>query len=227
MKKLTIVTVEDHHLTRVGIKSQIESDPNMQVVAEGSAGEEVIGLVKQHQPDILLLDLDMPQHKDGHNKAKFPAMATIRHLRETYPETAIMIISMNASHALVEGALSRGVEGYLLKDDALTMSLPTAIHSVVTGGLFFSPSLSSKMYASEDKHPDKVITKRQKEIILELVRDPELTYAQIGERLGMSEGSVKNRMTELNRRLNVTNKSSAIVECIKRGLIVIDGDEVY
>jgi DNA-binding NarL/FixJ family response regulator len=227
MKKLAIVTVEDHHLTRVGIKSQIESDPKMQVVAEGSAGEEVIGLVKKHQPDVLLLDLDMPQHKDSTSKAKFPAMATIRHLRETYPATAIMIISMNASHALVEGALSRGVQGYLLKDDALTMSLPTAIRSVVTGGIFFSPGLSSKMYAAEDKHSDKVITKRQKEIILEMVKDTELTYAQIGERLGMSEGSVKNRMTELNRRLNVTNRSSAIVQCIKRGLIVIDGDMVY
>jgi two-component system, NarL family, response regulator DegU len=223
-REITVVTVEDHHLTRLGIKSQIDGAPGMRVVAEGSAGEDVIGLVKTHRPDVLLLDLDMPQHKDGSSEARFPAMSVIRLLHEQYPETAIIIISMNASNALIEGALTRGVNGYLLKDDALTMSLPKAIQAVVAGGIFFSNSLSRRMYASEEEHGDGTITRRQKEILLQIIEDPDLSYAQIGERLGISEGSVKNRMSELNRRLNVSNRTAAIVQAIKRGLIVIESE---
>ena len=227
MNEITIVTVEDHHLTREGIKSQIESDPRLKVVAEGSTGGEVIHLVEKYHPDILLLDLDMPQHKDGSNKARFSANPVIKLLCKTFPETKIIIISMNVVETIVSGVFRRGARGYLLKDDFLTMSLPHAIHSVHAGGIFLSDSLRKMVSAADDRHTDKVVTKRQKQIILELIKNPELNYDEIGERLHITEGTVKNRMSELYSRLKVTNKTSAIIECIKQGIIVIDGDKVY
>ena len=223
-KEITVVTVDDHHLTREGIKSQINGATGMRVVGEGAVGESVLQLVEKHQPDVLLVDMNMPLTK-AQDSQKFRLVPTLKILHRRFPETAIIVISMYVSQSIVQATLARGVQGYLLKSDELTLMLPEAVRAVHRGGIYFSRSLTEGIEDSPYGHDEaKIVTKRQKQIILAIAEDPELSYAGHAANFGITEGALKNRLHEVYKRLGVSNITSCLIECIKRGIIKI-GDE--
>lgn len=221
-REVSVVSVDDHDITRQGIKSLINAEEGMVFLGEGAIGEEVIPLVQKHKPNVLLLDIDMPQSKTP-GTGKLHVLSTIKILRQRFPETAIIIISMHISHALIESALSSGIGGYLLKSDPLTIMLPAAIRAVSNGGIYFSKNLSGRMPIAGEEDSRNVITKRQKEIILAIVEQPGLPYSEHARNLGITEGALKNRLSEIYKRLGVDGGiRECLVECVRQGIIVLD-----
>jgi two-component system, NarL family, response regulator NreC len=221
-KVITVLSVDDHDITRQGIKSLIHAEEGMVFLGEGATGEEVIPLVEKYKPDVLLLDIQMPQSKNPAT-GKFQILPTIKVLRRRFPETALIVISMHISHALIESALSSGIGGYLLKSDPLTMMLPAAIRAVSNGGIYFSKNLSGRMQVAEEEGHKSAITKRQKEIMLAIAEQPGLPYVEHARNLGITEGALKNRLSEIYKRLGVDGgMRECLVECVKQGLIVLD-----
>ena len=215
---IRVLCVDDHPLIRQAIRYQIEQVEDLLLIAEGSTGDEVVTLVKKHRPDVLLLDIEMPQ-SDSTESERFQLIPSFRKLRQFYPETSIVIVSQHLSQALLEIGITRGVHGYLLKSDALTLSLPRAIHTVHQGGFYFSKGISERLFARDTVMKDGLITRRQKQILLAIVEQPNLTYAEHALRLGISEGTLKNRLSELFKRIGVKNITACLIEAIRTGVI--------
>lgn len=215
---ITVVCVDDHPLIRQAIRYQIENAEGLLFLAEGSVGDEVIELVRQHHPDVLLLDIEMPQSQTADSE-RFQLIPSIRKMRQFFQETSIIIVSQHLSQALLEVGITRGVNGYLLKSDALTLSLPRAIRTVHQGGFYFSKGISERLFARDTVMKDGLITRRQKQILLAIVEQPNLTYAEHAEQLGISEGTLKNRLSELFKRVGVKNITACLIEAIRTGLI--------
>jgi DNA-binding NarL/FixJ family response regulator len=134
---ITVVTLDDHYLIREGIRRMLDAHRDFELVGEGTTGAELYPLVAQYQPDIVLLDLGMPQTTQrAHTErlSEFSAFPVIARLRTEYPQTRIMIISQYGTRTLIESALEAGVKGYLLKSDALMQNLVEAIRMVQRGG---------------------------------------------------------------------------------------------
>ncbi len=216
MKSTTIITVDDVALIREGIRSLAEKTPNVDLVGEGEAGSEVIPLVQRYKPDILFLDLDMPEIK-GEKGRKFQVVSTIRVVKRIHPEISIVILSNYASHTMLEATISRGVSAYLLKSDPFSVSLPFAISAAKADGVYFSNGLREMISFDEDE----LLTKRQKQFIMLILEFPEATPDELGEAVGITGGSFKNALLRIYKKLGVSNKASCILECLKRGIISI------
>lgn len=221
MKSITVVSVDDHHLLRTGIRSHIEKDNGIVLVGEGNCGKDAYNLVEQYRPDVLLLDINMLEDANNPQAGQFQIVRAIRAIKRQSSHTAVIIVSGHISHTLVEVALSRGVQGYVLKSDELTNALAQGIRIVHAGGTYFSRILFDKMTESDSHIDGEIITARQKQIILAIAEQPNLSSTQHAANFGITDGALRNRLSELFKRLEVNNITACILECIKRGIITI------
>lgn len=227
MKPITVITLDDHYLVRQGIRSLLADKPDIKIVGEGSAGEHLPVLVQEHRPDVILLDIGMPQKEatalDDHLDNTFRVLPAIARLRNQHPAIQIVIVSQYESQAIIEGALDLGVRGYLLKDDALSLQLAEAIRTVSWGGLYFSPEIEKRLTRGGPRDSkDAVLTARQKEILQALANNPSLSHQQIAERLGISEHTLNNHLRKIYEQLEATNKLEALLNAMRMELISIE-----
>jgi DNA-binding NarL/FixJ family response regulator len=214
---IRIVIAEDHNLVRQGIRALLEQSGEIQVVAEAANGEAAVQLVKEHRPDIVVMDLSMPR-LDG-------TQAAARIIDLKLP-TQIIVLSMHADTTVVQQLLRLGVKGYLLKD-AVTAELMLAVHSVSQGKLFLSPTISDSVMTmllspsdNTAKTSAELLTPREREV-LQLVAEG-YTNNAIGEMLNISVKTVEKHRSNLMTKLEVNDLASLIRESIKLGLILLD-----
>jgi DNA-binding NarL/FixJ family response regulator len=214
---IRIVIAEDHNLVRQGIRALLEQSGEVQVVAEAANGETAVQLVKEHQPDVVVMDLSMPR-LDG-------AQAAERIIDLKLP-TQIIILSMHADTTIVQQLLRLGVKGYLLKD-AVTAELMLAVHSVSQGKLFLSPTISDSVMTmllspsdNTAKTSAELLTPREREV-LQLVAEGHTNNA-IGEILKISVKTVEKHRSNLMTKLEVNDLATLIRESIKLGLVLLD-----
>lgn len=139
---ITVISVDDHSLIRSAVRSVLEPNDNIDLVAEGSVGEHVLQLVEKHRPDILILDMGMPMTEDPQSDERFYPLPAVARLNREYPETAVIFLTHEASPLIIKSAIELGVRGYLLKSDNLSLSLQEAIEVVHRGGVYFSREIS-------------------------------------------------------------------------------------
>lgn len=220
--EITVVTIDDHHLIREGISSILNKNSNIKVVGEGWDGASLERLVKQHQPDIVLLDLEMPSDATQPESPSFSAFPAIAKVRKQFPNTRIIIISQHATHGLIEGALSTGVNGYLLKDDALSLHLIDAIQAVYLNGVYFSGEVTRNLIEVQAmKKKTTVLTERQEEILRTIAANPDWSYANHAETLGISEHTFSNHLRQIFDRLEVNNVTAALIKAIQLGIVSV------
>lgn len=213
---ITVVTIDDHPLIRQGIRHQLEADAGIQLVGEGSCGNDVLRLAEELRPNVMLLDIEMPQSADSYDK-DFKLMLTLPILQQRFPTMLVIIISQHLSQGLLRGALSRGVVGYLLKDDILTLEVNKAIRQVVEGRHYFSNGITVRL--AMNKHSKAELTPRQTDVLMSLVEYPNLSYAQHAEFLGINEGTFRNYLQELKRELNASTVLGCVVGAVQEGII--------
>ena len=214
---IRIVIAEDRNLVRQGIRALLEQSGEVQVVAEAATGEEAIQSVKEHQPDVIVMDLSMPR-LDGAQAAE--------RIIDMKLSTQIIILSMHADTTMVQQLLRRGVKGYLLKD-AVTEELMLAVHSVSQGKLFLSPTISDSvmnmLLSPADNTAESaagLLTPREREV-LQLVAEGHTNNAIAGI-LSISVKTVEKHRANLMTKLEVNDLASLIRESIKHGLILLD-----
>lgn len=210
-----VVVVDDHPLVRRGISETFAEEPGFKVVGEGASAAEAIALVAQKRPDLILLDVSMPG--DGVEAAAAIAKAQ--------PQTAIVMLSIREELATVRQALRAGALGYISKG----ISGPDLVHAarrILAGERYVSPELAARLIA-EGNHPGETsrspakaalrasLTKREREIF-ELVGEG-LSNQEIGDRIGLSENTVKHYMTPLLTKLGVRNRTEAALLARKTG----------
>lgn len=197
MSKIRVLLVDDHTILRVGLRSFLGYYDDIQVVGEASDGAAAVALVKELQPDVVLMDIAMP----GVN-----GIQATRLIREQYPETKVLILSQYKDPQYVLPLLRAGASGYILKD-ALGTDLLNALRGVARGETFLGPSIV-KVLAEEVRHPGEVkedtadtLTPRERQILRFIAQGQ--TNAQIAELLSISLNTVEWH------RANVMNKLGA------------------
>lgn len=219
--KIKVVTLDDQHLIREGIRRLMEQDKEMELVGEGSAGEDLPVLVARHQPDVILLDVNMPMQNgsDGKGENTFRAFPAIASLHKSHPQTLIVILSQYISVTLIEGAFELGVRGYILKDDIESLNLTDAIRTVLDGRYFISEAIKEEFIRSRNGRIADALTKRHKEIIRQMASNLNMTYGEHAAALGIKEQSLRNQLTTIFGILNVPNLASCIIKSMHEGII--------
>ena len=215
---IQVIALDDHYLIREGIRSILAEAQDIDLVAEGLAGEQLETLVAEHHPDIVLLDLEMPQNV-GSDAVPFQALSAVAQLRQHHPQTRVIILSQHATPALVEGAVTAEVGGYLLKDDELSLCLAEAIRTAHKGGLYLSSNVAHRL---RQISKSEILTERQQQIMRTIVAKPDLSYAAHAKKLGISEHTFSNHLRQIFERLGVSNITAAIVKAMRLGIVSVD-----
>lgn len=191
---------EDQALVRGALAALLGLEPDIDVVGEAQNGEEALELVKAHLPDVLVTDIEMP------GRSGLDVAAAIR---EAKLRTRVVIVTTFARGGYLRRALEAGVGGYLLKD-APAAQLADGIRRVAAGGRSIDPQLALESWAEPDP-----LTEREREVLR--LAGEGLSAAAIGDRLALSEGTVRNYLSEAIGKLGVTNRIEAARLARERG----------
>jgi len=211
-RPITVVLVDDHPVVRDGLRALIESFTGFEVVGEAGDGEAAVREVQLHRPDVAVMDVMMPR-VDG-------VEATRRIVRAS-PETAVLVLSMADADDVVFSAMQAGARGYLLKG-AAQEEIERALRAVVAGEAIFGPGVAARVLgvfsrgAASRKEAFPELTPREREV-LELVAQGRRNAA-IAAALGMAAKTVANHLSSIFAKLQVTDRSAAIVRARDEGL---------
>ena len=215
MKMIRILLADDHNIMRRGLRLLLEKHPGFEVVAEASDGRQAVERAEATKPDIVVLDIAMP------NMSGIEAAQRIRAL---LPQAAIIILSMHSDEGYVLRALKAGAKGYLLKDSAEN-DLIEAIKAVSQGKAFFSPEISKilaedyvrevKKRGAEDSY--ELLTSREREILHLLAEGK--SNKDIATSLNLSLYTVETHRRNLQDKLNLHSVAELILYAVRKGII--------
>ena len=213
--KSKIVIAEDQTIVRKGLRSLLESEENIEVVAEAGDGLETIRCVEQHAPDLVLLDLAMP---------KMSGLSALKDIKERFRDIRILVLTFHTSEEYILEAFGNGADGYCLKNDT-HRELVTAINSLLDGKTYISPSVSDKVLEGYLEGRQRLkketswesLTKREKEV-LKLVGES-YSSVEIGEMLNISPKTVDKHRSNIMNKLNLHSASALTAYAVGKGLV--------
>ncbi|TMN21361.1 response regulator transcription factor [Lentibacillus cibarius] len=225
-KQTKIVLIDDHKLFREGVKRILEFESSFNVVAEGEDGYGCADLVKEHNPDVVLMDINMPQ---------LNGVQATADLVKKFPDVKIIILSIHDDESYVTHALKTGAQGYLLKEMD-SEALIEAIKVVREGGSYLHPKVTHNLVKeyrrlAQDKvsgvaenpvsyyKPLHLLTSRECEV-LQLLADGKSNRA-VAETLYISEKTVKNHVSNILQKMNVNDRTQAVVSAIRKGWVEV------
>jgi DNA-binding NarL/FixJ family response regulator len=217
---IRVLLADDHKLLRQGLRTLLEEEPDITVVGEASNGRMARNLVRRLRPDVILMDVAMPD---------LNGIEAARQIRGLLPATRLLALSMHADKRFVAGMLKAGAAGYLLKDCDRS-ELLSAIRSVFAGGTYLSPEVAGSIVESyvrsprQDEpqaSPDIVLSVREREI-LQLVSEG-LSTKQIATRLGVSVKTVETHRKRVGQKLGLHSTAELTKYAIREGMTSLDG----
>ncbi|MBZ4317959.1 response regulator [Streptomyces huiliensis] len=207
VRKLRVLVVDDHTVMRAGVIALLASEPSIEIIGEAADGRQALDLVDRHRPDVALIDLRMPV-LDG--------VATTTEIAARHPETRVLILTTYDTDAEIERGVEAGAIGYLLKDTTRDQ-LVDAIHAASRGETVLAPRVAAKLVARLRQPAEVPLTARETDV-LNAVADG-LTNAEIGARLVIAEATVKTHLLRLFAKLDVNDRTRAVVVAMERGLL--------
>ena len=202
---ITVLLVDDHALVRRGFRRLLEDDSGIKVVGEGSNGEEAIRLMTELKPQVIVMDAAMPGTG---------GLEATRKILAKFPKAAILMLSMHSEETLVRQALNAGARGYVLKN-ALELDLAAAVKRVAAGEQVIDPALVKPDPLPGERN--RRLTPRELEV-LQLISEG-LVNREIGNRLFLSEETVKSHVRHLLAKLQARSRAHAVAVGFRRGLI--------
>lgn len=211
--KLRVLLADDHHLVRSGMRALLESFDGIEVVAEAADGWEAIDQAREHQPDLALVDIAMPE---------LNGLEALAELRQRVPKTKVIMLSMHAHEEYVLQALRQGASGYLLKDSA-PLELQLAVRAVERNETYLSPAISRQViddYLSrldQGDSPLDRLTRRQRQVVQQIAEG--YSTREIAERLNVSIKTIESHRANLMRRLEVRDVAAIVRFAVRYGLV--------
>ncbi|WP_018922015.1 response regulator transcription factor [Salsuginibacillus kocurii] len=228
--QVKLLLIDDHKLFREGVKRILAMEPGFDIVAEGDDGNEAATLVATYQPDVVLMDINMPEVN---------GVEATKEITAQFPGVKVLILSIHDDESYVTHVLKTGAAGYLLKEmdaDALI----EAVKVVSSGGAYIHPKVTHNLIKEyrrlatggdedsdneigykevEYRKPLHLLTRRECEV-LQLMTDG-YSNRMIGETLYISEKTVKNHVSNILQKMNVNDRTQAVVESIKKGYVIV------
>ncbi|CAM5385349.1 response regulator [Streptomyces pharetrae] len=204
---LRVVVVDDHTVMRAGVIALLGGEDGIEIVGEAGDGRAALELIARHDPDVALVDLRMPV-LDG--------VATTTEITARHPRTRVLILTTYDTDADIERGVEAGAIGYLLKDTTREQ-LVEAIRAAARGETVLAPRVAEKLVARMRRPVQDPLTARETDV-LDAVADG-LTNAEIGRRLVITEATVKTHLLRLFAKLDVNDRTRAVVVALERGLL--------
>jgi DNA-binding NarL/FixJ family response regulator len=200
---IRILCVDDHPLLREGIAALLENYEDMNLVAEASNGTEALKRFREYRPDITLMDLQMPV---------MTGIQAIQAIRGEFPEARIIVLTTHAGDVQISRALKAGARAYLLKG-LLRKELPETIRAVHAGQRRLSPEVAAEM---AEHATDAALTPREIEVLRHAASGN--SNKEIGERLSLTEETVKSHIRSILAKLGANDRAHAVAISMKRGI---------
>ena len=213
---IRIVLADDHALVRMGLRTLLQYMPEEQIVGEASNGTEALKVVEQYQPNIVIMDIAMPEL----NGIEVTARVT-----EKFPHVRVLILSMHKTEDYARRALRAGAAGYLLKDSD-TAEYQLAIHALAAGDSYLSLAIAKHLVSNFARNTDNAqdslarLTSRQREI-LQLIAEGR-SRQEIADKLNISVKTFDGIRAELMERLNINDTASLVRYAIQKGLVDLE-----
>ncbi|MDQ3507140.1 MAG: response regulator transcription factor [Actinomycetota bacterium] len=202
-----ILIADDHPVVRMGIRGMLDGEPDFEVVGEAENGGEAVEMVAKLRPDVVLMDLRMP-NMDG--------VAATEKITKDHPETRILVLTTYESDADILRAIETGATGYLLKDTPKE-DLFAAIRTVAKGESPFAPAVASRLMRRMRSPEEEALSAREIEV-LNLVAEG-ASNKRIAKELWIGETTVKSHLLHIYEKLGVADRTAAVTMALKRGII--------
>jgi DNA-binding NarL/FixJ family response regulator len=209
----SIVLADDHVIFRQGMKRLIDEIPGLEVVGEASDGIELLDVLRQSEPDMVVLDISMPNLR---------GIEATREIRALHPGVKILILTMHKNKEYLYHAISEGARGYLLKEDS-DLELFSAIETIRKGGVYVTRLLTGElaedmahMYKGDKEFPKEPLTTREREI-LKLIAEGN-SNKEIADLLFISIRTVENHRSKIMGKLNLSKTADLVRYAIQRGI---------
>jgi DNA-binding NarL/FixJ family response regulator len=209
-KKIRIVLADDHAVVRQGFGRILASEPDMEIVGEAATGHEAIALTEELQPDVVVMDVAMPE---------LNGIEATRRLAASVPRARVLALSMHKDSVYVREILRAGAKGYLLKD-AVDSDLLAAVRAVARGEGYLSPAVSEAVLSDYRKHvtdPVDLLTSREREV-LQMIAEGK-TNKEIATLLNLSVYTVDAHRGRVMEKLNLHTTGELVRFAMRKGLI--------
>jgi two-component system, NarL family, response regulator DegU len=210
---IRLMLVDDHRMLRQGLRRSLEEEA-FYVVGEASDGEEAVRLVPAAKPDVILMDVSMPD-MDG--------IEATRRIINNDPDQRIVMLTMHADKDLIDAAIKAGAVGYLTKDCS-TDEVIEAVKLAANGETALSPQLAKSMLTEVRKidekaarEEDRLVTKREEEV-LQLIADG-CSTPEVAQKLYISQKTVKNHLASIYEKLNARDRTQAVLLAVRMGIV--------
>ena len=212
MEKIRVMITDDHSLIREGLKQLLEFDGSIEVVGEASNGVECLEKLEKCNPEVLLLDINMPE-KNG--------IEVLKQMKVDDSKVRVLILTVHNEMDYLMKAVDIGVDGYILKDSE-SAELKKAIKAVRDGENYIQPSLipalnSQLLNRDTDKDKISLLTNRELEVLVQVANG--MFNKEIATNLNISERTVKNHISNIFKKIEVSDRTQAAVFAIKNNII--------
>jgi two-component system, NarL family, response regulator len=204
---IRILLADDHTVMRQGLSALLERQAGLTIIGEANNGQAAVELFRQHRPDILLTDIEMPL-MDG--------ITAVAAIRTEYPDARSLLLTMHAREGDILRGMRAGAMGYVLKDAPLD-TLLEAIHAVSAGRHWVAPVVGAKLAV---RMAGAELTARELDVLQQLAKGR--SNQQIATGLTMSEGTVKFHINHLLQKLGAADRTQAVLTALKRGFAYLD-----
>jgi DNA-binding NarL/FixJ family response regulator len=207
---MRILIVDDHPITRDGLRTALSLTDDVEVVGEAASGEEAIEVVEDSKPDVIFMDVRMP----GMN-----GIQATKVIRERHPETKVILFTVDESRASISEAIQAGVSGYLLKDVGVG-ELVNAARLAMQGKAVIHPSLTQAFIEEVrlvDRKPEAPLSPREIEILQQVAYGS--TTKEVADSLGISFHTVKTHLERIFEKLGANDRAQAVAIAIRQGLV--------
>ena len=210
--KTTVVIADDHTVVRQALRLLIDADDDLQVVAEAGDVPDAERLTRAHRPAVLVLDLNMPGGS---------SLEAITRLRESVPQTAIVVLTMQNDPAFARRALQAGASGLVLKE-AADEELLQAMRLAAAGDTYLNPRLGARLAAQppEPARPPDDLTEREVEVLRLIALGH--TNTEIGEQLFLSTRTVESHRAHIQQKLRRTTRAELVRYALEHGMVDLD-----
>ena len=215
--KIHVAIADDHAMVRQGLKQILELEDDIEVIAQASNGEEALDIARKEQPDVILMDINMP----GMN-----GLQAIKEIKDEKMPSKIIVLTIHEDREYLFKTLHMGAEGYVLKDaDPNVLNvLIEAIRSVNSGESYIQGNMTKELVKefkritlnNKEKRESSNLTSREKEV-LELIAEG-LINREIAKKLYISEKTVKNHVSNIFKKLNVSDRTQAAIYAYKNNI---------
>ncbi|HZS00738.1 MAG TPA: response regulator transcription factor [Chloroflexota bacterium] len=207
---IRLLVVDDHPVVRQGITAVLRWEPDLEIVGEAADGREALRLILEHRPDVVLLDLRLPE---------MSGVEVMQQARVQAPEVRFLVLTTYDTDSYIAPALAAGARGYLLKDASLD-ELLRGVRAVMEGRAALEPAVAARLLDRMADPQGSELSDREREVLRLLVAGA--SNKGVAQQLHLSENTVKAHISHIFNKLGVQSRAEAVAVALQRGLIPLD-----